>query len=261
MYIGFAFRIASILIPILLVGIITTGFLSLHKFEQTLSQLLTSRFEFVIDQIREDIQTQMDLGLALNNLEISHVIESYQQDDREILSIEFFDQTGIVLYSSDPSSIGDLVSEEWFSIWRLYADSFSWATQDIDAGVVGVPVRNNLDQNVGALVLRYSHEYLNQSVMNQTARLLTVDAIVAMVTILIAFLCAVRMLSNTCRELEDMGKVMEEITSESVSDSPQLQHSIQYPGFKHFIDTVLSTYKDMGKTIRKARALDEGKET
>lgn len=258
---GFAFRIASLLISILIAGIVSTGALSLHKFEQTLSDLLKTRFEFILNQIREDVEVQMDLGLALDNLDVGDVITLYQRDDKEILSIEFFDSAGEVLYSSDPSSIGDLISENWFNMWRFHADSSFWTTEDSDASVLGVPVRNNFGQNVGAVALRYSRDYLNQSVASQAVRIFAVDTVALIITIVVVFLCAVRMMSNSCRELRDMEEVLEETISESVNDSTQLQIASRYPGFRDFIEAVLSTYKDMDKTMSKARDLDRDKET
>lgn len=258
---SFAFRIGSLMITILAFSIISTGALSIHKFEQTLSDLLKTRFEFVVGQIREGVEAQLDLGLALENLQVNDIIAVYSQDDREVLSIEFFDSTGEVIYSSDPSSVGDLISEEWFNTWRFHSDSPSWAVEDSDASVLGVPVRNNFGQNVGAVVLRYSRDYLNQSVAGQVARILTVDAAAMIVAILIAFLCAFRMMRKTCRELNSMGEVLEETISESVSESSQLQRASRYPEFRGFIESVLGAYKGMNKTMSEARSLDEWKQT
>ena len=50
----------------------------------------------------------MDLGLALPTLQdVSEELVVYQSNDETILSIEVFDETGAVLFSTDPSFIGD----------------------------------------------------------------------------------------------------------------------------------------------------------
>lgn len=261
MYFGFAFRVALILIPILLIGIVTTSFLSLHKFGQTFSNLLNSRFEFVTSEIRSDVENQMDLGLALENLEITEVLEAYALDDKQILTIEVFDEFGVVLYSSDSSSVGDLVPEEWISIWRLDTNGTSWTTQENDAVVVGTPVRNNLGQNVGSLVLRYSREYLDRSTAEQARRLLTVNSIAAGITIIIAFLGAMLLLNRTSRELKLMGQILDTISTAKLKDASLLRDAdIKHPIYRRFIASVLATYKDIDATITRAREFDEGKE-
>ncbi|MXZ80088.1 MAG: hypothetical protein F4Z15_01670 [Gammaproteobacteria bacterium] len=263
MFFGFAFRVALVLVPILVMGIAITSALSLHKFGQTFSNLLDSRFEFVTGQIRNDIETQMDLGLPLENLQITEVLEAYGLDDRQILSIEVFDESGLILHSSDSSSIGDLIPEEWISIWRLNASTGnpSWFTQETDAGVVGTPIRNNLGQDVGSLVLRYSRDYLDQKIRSQARHLLVVNSAAAGIAILIAFFSAMYLLNQVCREFKSMGEVMDTISSDRQKDISALRETgIRHPAFHRFISAILVTYKDMESTIIRARNLDEGKE-
>ena len=90
---GFASRIAIVLAVILGAGVALTGVLSIHKFERTFADLLTSRFQFVVNDVRQRIETQMDLGLALVNLEdITEEMEAYLRNDEQVLSIEVFDE-------------------------------------------------------------------------------------------------------------------------------------------------------------------------
>ena len=75
--------------------------------------------EFELTDIRQRVQTQMDLGIALAELQgVSEELDEYRRADEQILSIEIFDDTGIVLFSTDPSFLGDLVTEEWVTSWR-----------------------------------------------------------------------------------------------------------------------------------------------
>ncbi len=260
MVLGFAFRVALLLVPILILGIVTTSALSVHKFGQTFSQLLTSRFEFVTSEIRNDVENQMDLGLVLENLEITEILEAYALDDRQILSIEVFDEFGMVLYSSDSSSVGDLVPEEWISTWRLNFNNASWSTQDHDAVVVGTSIRNNLGQNVGSLVLRYSREFLDQRIGEQARRLFAVNSVAAGISIIIAFLGAMFLLNRTCRELKLMGQIMDAISTAKQKDVSVLKGAdIKHPIYRRFVAAVLATYKDMDATVARARELDEGK--
>ena len=262
MFFGFAFRTALILVPILVIGITITSALSLHKFSQTFSTLINSRFEFVTGEIKNGIQTQLDLGLLLQNLEIAQTLEEYQISDDQILSIEVFDNHGVVLHSSDSSSVSDLVPEEWINSWRLNSANSSWALQERNAGVVGVPIKNNLGQDVGAVVLRYSRNLLDQNVWNQTRHLITVNSVAALITILVAFFSAMFILGRLCSEYRSMGKIMDIVRTNKKTDAEEIQQdkNIRTPVFHQFISRVLATNKEMDLTIMKARSLDEGKE-
>ena len=135
---GFATRIALLMAVILGTGVAATGGLSVHKFERTLADFLASRFEFVVSDIRQRIETQMDLGLALSGLQgVSERLEGYIRADQQILSIEVFDDTGAVLFSTDPSFVGDLVAEEWMIAWRTSRGRDVWSDLERDAGVGG----------------------------------------------------------------------------------------------------------------------------
>ena len=93
--------------------------LSAHMFERTLSDFLNSRFEFELNDLRQRIETQVDLGIELGELQnVPSELEAYMHADNQILTIEVFDETGTVLFSTDPSFVGDLVTEEWVTAWR-----------------------------------------------------------------------------------------------------------------------------------------------
>jgi len=262
MFFGFAFRTALLLVPILVVGITITSALSLHKFSQTFSNLINSRFEFVTGEIRNGIQTQLDLGLLLENLEITQILEEYQISDDQILSIEVFDGRGVVLHSSDSSSVSDLVPEDWINSWRLNSAGSSWSLKERNAGVVGVTIKNNLGQDVGSVVLRYSHNLLDQNVKDQAQRLIAVNSIATLIEILVAFFTAMFRLGRLCSEFRSMGKIMDIVKSNKKMDEEIIQQdtNLRTPVFHGFISRVLNTNKEMDLTIMKARSLDEGKE-
>ncbi len=258
MIFGFAFRIALILVPILIIGIIVSSALSLYNFGQTFSNLLDSRFEFVTSEVRDNVQSQMDLGLPLENLEIAEVLEQYTLDDQRILTIEVFDERGVVLHSSDASSVGDIIPDEWLSLSRLHSDSSSWSTQEVDAGVVGTVINNNLGQNVGSLVLRYSRDYLDQMVYSQALRQLTVNSIAAGITLLVGLIGAMLLLHRTGRDLRLMAETMNSLANEEEKESSFFhQVDSRLPTFGRFVSSVLATYKDMDNTIAKAKEFDE----
>ncbi len=258
MMIGFASRIAIVLAVILGAGAAMTGVLSIHKFERTFADFLTSRFQFVVNDVRQRIETQLDLGLALVSLEnITEEMEAYLRSDEQILSIEVFDETGTVLFSTDPSFVGDLVSEDWVITWRSNRNKALWSALESDAGVVGVPLRNNLSQDVGSLALRYSREFLDRSVSEQIERLLLVGVAVGIVIVLLSFFGCSALLRGASQDLKIMGSAMEDITKRK-KDSTVLQKTLaRHPEFAAFSDSVLGAQDTLDSATKEIHQLDE----
>lgn len=258
MKLGFTSRISIMLACILMAGVAMTTGLSLDKFRRTHTDLLTSRFQFVVNDIRHRIETQMDLGLALPTLQdVSEELVVYQSNDETILSIEVFDETGAVLFSTDPSFIGDLVSENWVLAWRTSKNLQLWSLLEKDAGVVGVSIQNNLNQNVGSLALRYSRELLDLSVANQAERLLVIGLVVAGVMALISLMGCVFLLRRTIGDLKNMTQAMKDIMNRK-KDSAQLKETIEnHPDFESFSRSALNLQDDLTDASTEIIKLDE----
>lgn len=259
MKLGFASRIAFMLAFVLVCGMGVTGILSIHKYERTLADLLTSRFEFVLEDVRHRIETQLDIGLSLDTVHITEELETFQRNDKQIISIEVFDGTGSVLFSTDPSFIGDIVSEEWVNLWRLGRGE-AWSTLELHAGVVGLPLKNNLGQSVGSLALQYSRSFLDSSVFNQSSRLAIVGVIVAAVMAVLSFIGSMVLLRNSSHSLNSMSEAMDNVQNsgdEDISGGLQTAEQEQFPAF---IKSAKTAYDEMDDITLKAQNLDEGAE-
>ncbi|MDE0309276.1 MAG: hypothetical protein OXI60_05525 [Acidiferrobacterales bacterium] len=246
------------LVTILMAGIALTIGLSLDKFRHTHSDLLTSRFQFIVNDIRHKLETQMDLGLALSTLQdVSEELDSYRRNDEMILSIEVFDEKGSVLFSTDPSFIGDLVSEEWVFAWRANQNSTSWSRLERDAAVVGVPIQNNLNQNVGSLALRYSREFLDQSFFAQTRHLITIGLVVAVFMAIMSLVGCILLLRGTITDLKSMTQAFKDIMNNE-KDSKHLEATIRnHPEFESFSTSVLNVQVALSKASSDVIELDE----
>ncbi len=253
---GFAPRISIVVASILCVGVTLTGILSIHKYERTSADLITSRFQFIVTDIRQNIELQMDLGLSLINLQgLSEELESYLAD-RQILSIEVFDDTGTVLFSTDPSFEGDLVSEEWISLWRSSLDKDSWFVLERDAGVVGVSLKNNFGQNVGSLALRYSRNFLDNSIAGQVERLSLLGAGVAAVMTIMSLLGCILLLRPICQVLHNMTLALRSIAERKSVDDHCTAIQQSYPEFTAFADKALAVQDAVEESTIEIRKLD-----
>ena len=256
--IGFAPRISFVLAVVLVAGAVMTGVLSIYKYERTLANLLTSRFYFVANDMRQKIETQMDLGLPLVHLQgVTEELDSYLRLDDQVLSIEVFDETGKVLFSTDASFVGDLVSENWLILWLTNQNKDMWSTLEIDAGIVGVPLHNNLSQNVGSLALRYSRDILNQSVNEQIERLLILGLAVVIVMSIFTFISCTRLLRGPIYDLRNMAKAMTKIMNQEEGDPALTEARERHPEFNRFAKMALAAYAAMDAGSDTIRKVDE----
>ena len=235
-----------------------TTVLSAHMFERTLSDFLTSRFEFEINDVRQRIETQMDLGIALGDLQgVAEMLEEYQQADEQILSIEVFDERGAVLFSTDPSFVGDLVSEEWVAAWRASRGRQVWSNLERDARVVGLPLRDNLGRDVGSLALRYSRDFFDNNVNAQTARLLVIGLVVVLGVTPLCILGAMVLLRGLRRELGDLRETMDDLSSRRRDEESLARAGADHPSLAAFAATALAAHDDIDAAIAEVRRLDE----
>ena len=251
---GLALRIALAVAAILAAGVAMTTVLSVHKFERTLADFLASRFTFVVNDARQRIETQMDLGLPLTDLQgMSPMLRQYLQDDEQILSIEIFDEAGTVLFSTDPSFVGDLVAKEWMIAWRSVQGRNVWSELERDAGVVGMPLRNSLDQNVGSLALRYTREFLDAGVEAQASRMLIVGAIVVLGMTPLCILGAMALIRRPRRELSALSDDLDDVTNRR----PNADGRPRSPEFAAFAATALAAHEAIDAATAEIHRLDE----
>ena len=255
---GLAARVALAMASILVIGVVMTGALSVYKFERTLAELLNSRFQFVVGDIRDRIEIRMDIGLALEDLEgVSEELEDYLRAGPEILSIEVFDETGTVLFSSDSSLVGDLVSEHLVDTWRENRGKDWWFDLESDAGIVGVPIRNNLSQDVGSLVLRYSREFLDQSVSAQTNRLFFIGSMTVLAMIILSLLGSVVLLRRSTRDLHNLDMAFNDIAMRRYDSYQERLKYIEHEEFPQFSASVQLAHEELDTATEKIRKLDE----
>ena len=257
MKLGFAYRIALVLALTLVAGTALTSVLSVHKFERILADLLTSRFEFVVNDLRGRVETQMDLGLALVDLEnINDELDTLLINDGQILSIEIFDDTGTVVYSTDPSFIGDLVAEDWMFGWQVNMAN-SWSMLENDAGVVGVGLQNNLNQDVGSVALRYSREFLDNNVAKQIERLTVIVGLVALAMTVISVLGCLLLLKGYFHDWRNMRDALADVMANRRGTDNLLEANARHPEFEQFSNAALDAIDSLDSATGKLRQLDE----
>lgn len=258
MRLGFAPRIAVVTALILGCGIVATGVLSLHKYESTLSDFLASRFEFVVNDIRQNIEAQLDLGLSLEDMQDeAQRLNATMFADKQILSVEVFDTKGFVLFSTDPSFVGDLVTENWVDAGKIGRERAVWSILETDAGVVGALLHNNLGQQVGSLALRYSREFLDGSVSDQFSRLSLVILAALLGITVVSIYGTIFLLRRQHRAQEGLRNAIDDVVNSDRDGEALAWAKSEYPDLAAFADSVFVSHDEIDAALREIRQLDK----
>jgi hypothetical protein len=195
----------KITIPIVLISAMAIGltaFLNHGKFERTFTELESSRIQFVVNDIRANLETGLGMGLPLNGLANAQAVIDFEaRKDPSILSISVYDETGAVVFHTGRSMGGTTVPKSWKPITNAKSER-DWQITEPDAFVVGTGLSGILGAQTGGLALRYSRQ-AHDGVVDSVAHALKLASIVGIVcTALIAILGIHLLVARTHRRLQ-----------------------------------------------------------
>jgi hypothetical protein len=145
------FRLTGVMLLVLLVALLLNAVLSLFMFNRTYEELVSSRFMVKATDLKMNVESLLNLGLALPEMaDVPGILWTVKQDDSDIIAIGIFDTRGISVFDTDPARVGKLVPEAWRKTERVEVHS------DDEAFVLSLPLLNSFDQAVGVLSLRYA---------------------------------------------------------------------------------------------------------
>ncbi|MBB4264746.1 hypothetical protein [Roseospira visakhapatnamensis] len=220
-------RIALTIIVVFLFAMGLTALLNLHKFDQLLTQVLRDRLAFTVEDLRSNLETRLNLGLPLDTMRhVQDTLEQRRLDDPNILSIEVFDPDGLVLFGTDRSFIGDLISPRWLDAFRSQATEANgtpgggdgaaggrrtFLVHDHDALVVGTPIVSNLGDNAGGIAIRYARAAIDRTVAATRRELMIQAAVVSAAVGFVIVLGVFAVMADIRRRLariEDQAKAL-----------------------------------------------------
>jgi MFS family permease len=179
--------------------------LSFFKFQTILTNLIANRLSATSPAIYESIESAIDLGLGLGEIQnTERVISWVQQKNPGILSIDIFNNKGIILYSTERKRVKQAVASHILEILKTSEDhTFQWES---DANFLSAfKLLNNYNQRVGGGLITYSKDDYNSQVINfknslflKSALIFIAFSILASIGIMVAF----RGLSNYLKSIE-----------------------------------------------------------
>ncbi|HRD49630.1 MAG: hypothetical protein JNK95_06835 [Candidatus Competibacter sp.] len=237
---------------VVFIGLGLTAFLNYFKFERSFSLLIGSRFDAVLRDMKNTIETSLALGLPLNALRNTQpLIERETQQDPLILSIEVFEADGNVVFATDRDLIGDQMTDEWIEAWHTHDTAGAWRLREEDALVIGISLINNLDLEVGGIAFRFSRDFHDSSLEAMLLELGGAVAILLAATIVLALLGALLLLRTTRSSFTAMTDALN-----ALSQHPDLPLPVNR-GSDPALTAIVAAFSEIEHTAKEIRCLDE----
>jgi sensor histidine kinase regulating citrate/malate metabolism len=222
MFTNISARITLSLMVVLSAAVALIALLSFNKYQKAIEQLVEARYRFVLQDVAQTLSLSLDLRIPLDELNsLQSVVERRRSMNSDMQYIEIFDADGDILFSSDRTTIGDVLPERWIAE-NLQAGATPWRRHDEDALVLGLPIRTSFGQTIGGIVLAYSTAPIQAQLDDMAWQLfrnaaLTVGAFVVLLMITLHVL-----LQPPRRRLRQVAALLDGLPDRAPSSPPQL---------------------------------------
>jgi hypothetical protein len=139
--------------PVVLISALAIGltvFLNVGKLDRTLSEVEQSRLHFILADLKDNLETGLDLGLAIGGLDNAQAAIDFEtRANPDILAISVIDAQGAIVFHS-----GAPLKAKFAALAAIKGKE--WNGREPDAIISGIKLFNNFDLPAGAVVIRYS---------------------------------------------------------------------------------------------------------
>jgi len=133
-----------------------TGWVWRNHAEAQIEKLREDRYQFSLGTLKAVAESGLELGAELDSLPgIQQLIADIRSRQRDIISIDVFDNRGRITTSSDRASLGSTLPNQWRDPC-LNAGGVILRAQDDEALVQCTVLTNSFGQVAGGVALHYS---------------------------------------------------------------------------------------------------------
>lgn len=127
-----------------------------YSVARQLHELHESRFQFSLNNVRAALESGLRLGFAAHELPgAQELIEQVRAREQSIQSIDVFDLSGRILFTTDKGGLGASIPGAWLNSCRHIAAGSVWRSTDDDGNIQCTLVVNSYDQVSAGVLLRY----------------------------------------------------------------------------------------------------------
>ena len=158
---GLSFKISIMIILILAFALLLNVFLNFFNFEKNYTNMIYSRFFVTAKDLQNTAEYGLSLGLLLPELKnIQEVINGIVNEQKDIVSIEVFNDRGQVIFATNPEGKNREVPAKWVEkLKEMDKEAVSEFAHN-DAFVIVLPLMNTFNIKVGALALGFSKSHI-----------------------------------------------------------------------------------------------------
>ena len=208
-------------VPIFLIIALAVGlisFLNYYNYEKTYRQLNVSRITVVARELRQAIESGLNVGLApRNNTQLEKALATAQERTEGLRFAVVIDEQ-----ANRTVEVGVAAPEQdWLRRIQDIGDGLSWIGEGRDTYQVGLPFRNSFGVMVGAVILGYDKAAIDRATAAMRLTLF-VDWLVAAAAVGFLTLLGVRMVTRS----------LESELTQSVAAIDQMQRGMTVPALQ-----------------------------
>ena len=209
-------RLSATIVAIVFSTAIVTVALNYLKFQNLLEDYSAGIYQFVVSDLRSTVESGIDLGLPLNVLtNIQTVIDRRNAQDKAILRIAVFNESGRIIFDTDRSKIGEATPPAWRP---GHAGAGGWRFSRGGEWIARAPIVNNFEQEVGGIVLRYDPDVVGRKTTSILVAMTSEAVVVNGIGSLLAILGVWLLVKRTRRALADSVRAIADASARGPRD-------------------------------------------
>lgn len=219
-------RLSATLVGIVISAAILTVALNYLKFRSLLENHSAGIYQFVVSDVRSTVEAGIDLGVSLNVLtNIQTVIDRRNAQDKTILRIAVFNESGRIIFDTDRSRIGEAIPPAWRP---AHAISEGWRFSRGDEWIAGAPIVNNFEKEVGGIILRYDPDVVGRKTTSILVAMTSEAVVVNGIGSVLAILGVWLLVRRTRRALADSVRAIADASAPGPRDGTAVdEHAAQ----------------------------------
>ena len=204
-------RLSAAIVAIVISAATLTVALNYLRFQSLLENHSAGIYQFVVSDLRSTVEAGIDLGVPLNVLtNIQTLIDRRNAQDKAIVRIAVFNESGRILFDNDRSQIGEAVPPAWRP---AHAASKGWRFSHGGEWIAGAPIVNNFEKEVGGIVLRYDPDVVGRKTTSILLAMTSEAVLVNGTGALLAILGVWLLVRRTRRTLADSVRAIADASS------------------------------------------------
>lgn len=177
------------------------GLLNYFKYRSTASRVVTERLIVTGKAVENSIQSAIGLGLQFSEIStLESTLERERATDPLIVGMDVFDMQGNPLYSTDSLRASKRAPAAWLKAAQK-AGTGAWSAEDGFDSATGLTLKDNFEQAIGVLAIRYSADRVREAAYVVGRDLALTSGLTFVLSSLIASVAVVRITSGLARDM------------------------------------------------------------